>query len=246
MNTRDKEAALARWLTGFAGGRLKAVEVAHLERAIAGMRGRHVVQVGGMVGRVDAPQFERHTMVCLRVAPGADAVALPTSLPFVSDSIDTLVLPHAFDFGASPRELLREAYRVVRPEGHLVLSGLAPISILGLMRAVWPRRSSEPWSGHWYTALRVLGWLEEAGFDRSVAPRAVRQPGPAPLVPFRQPARGLQPLARRMAGVHILIAQKHERRLLPLPQRWRPREVQVIGFADAASARSSVQRREDH
>lgn len=58
-------------------------------------------------------------------------VAEPEYLPFDADSIDLLILPHALECSTDQHTLLREAQRVLVPEGRLVISGFNPISLWG-------------------------------------------------------------------------------------------------------------------
>ena len=62
-------------------------------------------------------------------------------LPLASQSIDLLALPHVLEFSAQPHAMLREAERVLMPEGSVVISGFNPLSLWGAARAVrWQRR----------------------------------------------------------------------------------------------------------
>ncbi|MFN4965503.1 MAG: class I SAM-dependent methyltransferase [Burkholderiales bacterium] len=53
-------------------------------------------------------------------------------LPLASGSVDLLLLPHVLEFSPDPHAILREAYRVLRAEGRLVVAGLNPWSLWGL------------------------------------------------------------------------------------------------------------------
>ena len=50
------------------------------------------------------------------------------------NSLDLIVLPHALEFTDDPHLMLREAYRVIRPEGQIVIAGFNPFSLFGAKR----------------------------------------------------------------------------------------------------------------
>lgn len=58
-----------------------------------------------------------------RILAEADA------LPIAAESIDLVILAHALDFSASPQLVLREAARVLEPEGRLVLTAFNPLGL---------------------------------------------------------------------------------------------------------------------
>jgi SAM-dependent methyltransferase len=85
-------------------------------------------------------------------------------LPLLTESIDLLVLPHTMEVSADPHRLLREAQRVLIPEGRLVITGFNPWSLWRLRRASLPGRSSA--SGHaWISLPRLKDWLKLLNFD---------------------------------------------------------------------------------
>ena len=53
-------------------------------------------------------------------------------LPFSSDSLDVVILPHTLDEHPDPHGVLREAYRVLRAEGRMIILGCNPFSLWGL------------------------------------------------------------------------------------------------------------------
>ncbi|MGA0015452.1 MAG: methyltransferase domain-containing protein, partial [Burkholderiaceae bacterium] len=55
----------------------------------------------------------------------------PAALPLDSASVDLLVLPHTLEQTALPHDCLREAARVLMPEGRVVITGLQPLSWWG-------------------------------------------------------------------------------------------------------------------
>ncbi|CAM4037578.1 class I SAM-dependent methyltransferase [Bordetella tumulicola] len=93
-------------------------------------------------------------------------VAQPDALPFESQSVDLLVLPHAFECTNSPHEVLREAERVLMPEGRLVISGFNPWSLWGARNRM---PGMEPWLPHPPSAQvslpRLKDWLKLLSFE---------------------------------------------------------------------------------
>ena len=63
------------------------------------------------------------------------------SLPFPSNSLDLVVLPHALELARDPHHTLREVERVLVPEGRVVIAGFNPASLWGL----WQRMGR--WGG---------------------------------------------------------------------------------------------------
>ena len=56
------------------------------------------------------------------------------ALPFPDQSIDLIILPHTLDLSADPHATLREVVRVLVPEGKLVITGINPTSLWGLLQ----------------------------------------------------------------------------------------------------------------
>jgi len=93
-------------------------------------------------------------------------VGNPSELPFASESIDLLVLPHALEFAADPHQILREAERVLRPEGRLVISGFNPASLWGA-RQYLSRLIGSPYlprDGQFISLIRLKDWLQLLNF----------------------------------------------------------------------------------
>lgn len=63
-------------------------------------------------GQVFAPKSPREGVI----------VASPELLPIADESADLVTLPHALDFAQCPQQALREAVRILEPEGRLVLT----------------------------------------------------------------------------------------------------------------------------
>ena len=185
---------MAHWLQSPPGRYLLDWEQAALDRVVTDLFGFHALQLG-------LPEFEAlranrmpHRWVvndapvvapslsvglphddAISTRPPDEAVALACdfdALPFPSDSIDLVVLPHTLEFAPDPHAVLREVVRVLRPEGRLVITGFNPASLWGLRQRLSPSRlglhigQAHPYLpregafiGYW----RVRDWLRLLG-----------------------------------------------------------------------------------
>ena len=95
---------------------------------------------------------------------GVDLVVADTAeLPFAGASLDGVVLHHALDVVADRRGTLREAARILKPGGRLVVVGFNPLSLWLLSKPHPAFRDLRPLSvprlGEWLT---VLGMSRDA------------------------------------------------------------------------------------
>ena len=165
-------------------------------------------------------------------------------LPFQTESLDLLVLSHALEVARDPHHLLREAQRVLLPEGRIVVTGFNPFSLWRL------RRSSRcvarfPPSGHVWIALpRLKDWLKLLNFDLGAGGASAYGAYFAPLDSerWRHRLRWMDPAGRRWwpmaGGVYFLMAVKRVHHLQLIGPRWRERRA--VAGQRAATASSSV------
>jgi SAM-dependent methyltransferase len=87
-------------------------------------------------------------------------------LPFDSQSVDLLVLPHGLEASTHPHQVLREVERVLVPEGRLVISGFNPWSLWGVRQHIPYLTPWLPQSIHDQVSLpRLKDWLKLLSFD---------------------------------------------------------------------------------
>jgi SAM-dependent methyltransferase len=88
-------------------------------------------------------------------------------LPFATQSIDLVVMPHILEFAAEPHQVLREVDRVLVPEGHVVITGFNPLSLWGV-RQWLTRLGMQPYlprEGQFIGLPRVKDWLKLLSFE---------------------------------------------------------------------------------
>ena len=88
----------------------------------------------------------------------------PDELPLASDSIDLVILHHTLDATTQPHQTLREACRVLRSGGHIVIVGFNPVSIWGLRRFL-NRDKNLSWPTRFLSASRLEDWLSLLDFQ---------------------------------------------------------------------------------
>ncbi len=134
--------------------------------------------------RIEAqlPAFRASSSVSLMVGPPADASAstdLPVSifadyeaLPFPQDCLDLVVLPHTLEIADDPHQALREVWRVLRPDGRVVVLGFNPSSWLGAWCAAASvadrtglKAPAVPRDASLIGWLRLRDWLRLLGFE---------------------------------------------------------------------------------
>ncbi len=155
--------ALEQWFATPQGAYVLAWERAQLDRIVADVFGYFAVQVG--VPGVDFLQANRATSrFCAGLYGKCAVVADAHELPFAAESLDLLLMPHLLEFSDEPHQILREAERVLRPEGELIVTGFNPISLWGL-RKLFLRARRAPWNAEFVSVLRVKDWLKLLNFE---------------------------------------------------------------------------------
>jgi len=143
-------------------------------------------------------------------------------LPIASGSIDLVILPHALEYIENPRQLLAEACRIVKPEGHIVILGFNPVSLWGLKKQ-FIHSQLMPWSTNFISANLVKSWLRLADFELVNQDYCLFRP------PLKQ--KGLykklhflewfgHKCFRPFGGAYVLIARAKVVPLTPIRLRW--------------------------
>jgi SAM-dependent methyltransferase len=154
---------LAEWFATPLGRYCCAREQAYFDSTLVDIFGFHALQIGlPECPFLQASRISTHLTVDLEEP--AQVLADPHWLPFPENSFDVLVLPHALEFTDEPHQLLREVYRVIRPEGQVLIAGFNPFSLFGFKR-YFGREQSMPWNGNFVALYRLKDWLSLLGFE---------------------------------------------------------------------------------
>jgi SAM-dependent methyltransferase len=132
------------WFDAPQGRHVLESERALMDAALAELFGFVMVQLGDWGPRGALVGARRTPQLVIAAAGGEAAEGTvrcdPAALPFASDSVDVLVLPHTLEASRRPQAVMRECERVLVGEGHLVVLGFNPFSAWGARRRVGPQR----------------------------------------------------------------------------------------------------------
>ncbi|MGM0411711.1 MAG: methyltransferase domain-containing protein [Pseudomonadota bacterium] len=233
MTPSERYRELADWFGQPHGEALLAREKAWLDAVLPDLFGYYLLEIGG-TGRTDLTEASR-VLHSFRLAPAESTsgdAACPAlyaeagALPVASRTVDVMLLEHVLEFEAEPHAVLREAERVLMPEGHLVLLAFNSRSPWQLARP--GRRGRVPWGGRFYSGRLLRDWLALLGFDLVVQRTLMLRP-PVPSRRFQARLAGVERCLEGWAlpggAVHLLVARKRVFSMTPVRPRWRPRRA---------------------
>lgn len=161
--------ALGPWLETAAGQYVRSWEQSRLDELTADIFGFHALQIGlPQVCALQASRMPYKWLSDTSAAPmGDDATSLSVildyaELPFASQSLDLVVLPHVLEFVAEPHQVLREVERVLIPEGQLIVCGFNPASLWGARQLAGRLSGAHflPRDGEFIGLPRIKDWLK--------------------------------------------------------------------------------------
>ncbi len=224
-----------------------------LGEVLSGLFGYHLLQLGDVTGESLLSRAAiAHRM--LMAEGGAPLKRLGdeelvhgdvSQLPLTSGSVDVVVMPHLLEYQQQPHQVLREVERVLIPEGHVVILCFNPWSLFGVRRLLQGWREHAPWSGHFYTPMRLKDWLSLLGFD-TVQLRYYFHRPPLQQVSLIGKLWRMEELGRRffapLGGGYLLVAKKRVATLTPIKPRWRTaRSLINVGVTETSARRDEPQ-----
>jgi SAM-dependent methyltransferase len=177
MSAVDPIVPLADFLRQPAGRYVLDWEQRQLDAVVADLFGYHALQLG--LPEIDALRENRmplrfcasdRLLSAYNRRTGDTQVAVVNrfeELPFASQSIDLVVMPHILEFADEPHQVLREVDRVLVPEGHVVITGFNPASLWGA-RQYLARLGASPFlprDGQFIGLPRLKDWLKLLSFE---------------------------------------------------------------------------------
>ena len=164
--------SLAPWFHTPGGAYARAWEQARLDELTADIFGYNAFQIGLPGFDTLAANRMPNRWVTDAIFPTDDVRAEENrsvvvvhdfaDLPFATQSLDLVVLPHILEFAAEPHQVLREVERVLIPEGQVIICGFNPQSTWGL-RQFLGRVTGKPFlpaHAEFISVPRLKDWLK--------------------------------------------------------------------------------------
>jgi len=223
------------WFETPLGKRVMREESQVARAALEDVFGFDLLQIGhwGSEGFLLAAARTQHTtLVAENVVGGVSLCAQLDALPFASDSVDAVLMPHTLELVDDPYAVLREAERILRPEGTLMICGFNPWSGWGARRALaraidWP--AFPPGTQRMLSELRLRDWVALLGLDTG---KVMGYLGLIPWSSSGKPADGYSAKPAIMCGAYLIKAQKRTQTLTMLRPKWRTRSRMLVPAAE--------------
>jgi len=189
--------------------------------------GYHLLKIGALSGYVDSSSCAiKHQMNLVERKNAGDIIADADDLPFLEHSIDVCLLSHALEFSLDPHHVVREANRVLIPNGYLVITGFNPFSLAGLNKFIPYRKKNTPWNERFFSAMRVKDWLHLMGYE-ILADEKVLHSSLSGKLSQGKLAQYWQKVANEflpsLGSVYVLVAKKRVHPLTPIKPKWKIR-----------------------
>jgi len=147
-------------------------------------------------------------------------------LPMLEHSVDVCLLSHALEFSLDPHHVIREANRVLIPNGHIIITGFNPFSLAGLNRVIPYRNKQTPWKEHFFSPMRVKDWLHLMGFEIICEQRCLHSPLIGKISDSAVASYWRKFSANyliSLGSVYVIIAKKRVLPLTPIKPKWQMR-----------------------
>lgn len=190
--------------------------------------GYHLLKIGSLSNQLRTTESPiSHQVNVTRLGDNVHVCADIDDLPFQEHSVDACLLNHCLEFTVDPHHVLREADRVLIPNGHLILTGYNPFSLAGLNQLLPHRRKKLPWNGRFFTPMRVKDWLHLLGYEILDDQRFLHANLHSSIDEsgwmYSRWQRFAQKYLSSFGSVYLIVAKKRVHPLTPIRPKWKIR-----------------------
>ena len=241
--TRARTPQFSEWFDSPLGEKVLEAEKQLLEAYLSRIFGYHILQLGCSETHslIDESLAGHKILFAPRYHPHARQ-ADNEELPLPEDSMDAVLIHHALDSTQDSHRLLREAIRVLRPGGRLLVLGFNPVSPWGVAR--WFRnRSESPWNARFISHRRIADWLKLLDLHVDAIHFGLH------FLPFRngyflRNAERMEAFGRRLTsplgGAYFILGTKQVVPITPIVPRWRPLRAPATVMPAAKNIRAKI------
>ena len=236
---------VAHWFQSPQGEAVLLAEKEAIHTALEKLFGYHILQLGFSEEHSvieQSPVGHKIIFSASFRAGSTRAVASNEELPLSSDSIDVVVIHHALDFAANSHRVLREATRVLRPGGHMLIVGFNPYSYWGFWK-LFKRKKNMPWRGEFISKGRVSDWLklldlhiDSISYGLHFMPMKISR-----LLGYAQSIENLgKRLHSPLGGAYFIHGIKQTMPVTPILPKWRPLRARPSAMPVAENVRAKI------
>lgn len=208
--------------------------------------GYHLAKIGCLSGQINTETCAiKHQFTIAQQKNKGNIIAEIDDLPLLEQSVDVCLLSHILEFSLDPHHVIREANRVLIPNGYLVITGFNPFSLAGLNKIIPFRRKQTPWQGRFFAPMRIKDWLHLMGYEILADQRCLHS-SLATSSSANFISRHWQNFADKylpsFGSVYVLVAKKRVLPLTPIKPKWRlqPSFSPVKGVSAKVSSMKNV------
>lgn len=189
--------------------------------------GYHLLKVGALSGDLDSSLSTiKHQVTLAEPKHNPDIAADIDDLPLLEHSVDVCVLSHTLEFSLDPHHVIREANRVLIPNGYLVITGFNPFSLVGLNKLIPYRRETSPWNERFFSAMRVKDWLHLMGYEILADEKCLHSTLTGTIsqgIIARNWRKFASHYLPQLGSVYVIVAKKRVLPLTPIKPKWKLR-----------------------
>jgi SAM-dependent methyltransferase len=227
---KKRFAAIDDWYLGETGQILFSELEERISPILSTTFGYYSLQIGcpAMAERLLQSCRVKHQFTLDDLESTAKVQANPSMLPVASDSVDLVVLMHHLSNTSEPHAVLREAFRILIPEGKLIIIDFNPMSLWGIRNFFQSWLEHVPFKGHFYTAGRIDDWMRLLGFDQDRCFRVGYLPPIQKLSITRHLTwleKGTRSWLPGLGALNLLVYSKNISPLTPVRHRWVTRKI---------------------
>ena len=259
---------IANWFTSLLGQRVLAEEQQCIDALLPEMFGYHLMQLSVLpasnlftasstgyqftVNPCD-PRCDSASGNEFRKEPDKESdekistsslIAHFEQLPIDADVIDVALLHHALDYSTHPHQLLREVTRVLIPNGHVVLVGFNPFSLLGIGHSIARLFSkADIYKRQHLPVSRLKDWFEVLDLELVYSRRGYYG---LPLNRYYSSRmdRWLGLLLPFLGGFYVLVLRKNITPMTKIQTKWKRRSVLPVWRKGVATHSSPYKKQE--